>query len=323
MSRGGGGASKRGRGLLTVRAPARGRPLAEGRSGAHAPCPPAARFIGVGAGGPGAGMVRLLELLVLLRAVRPLPTPTSAPGNGECRRPRLPPSSPHVGSLRTPFALIGRRRSRLSRSHWPALSRAHPAFPVAGFRSAPLTAPRPAGSLAQCSPEQFHCSEPRDPQTDCYPLEWLCDGHPDCDDGRDEWGCGASGSPAVPTAGGTGTGGPAGGGLRSGSGGGWEPLREGSDRYPRCGVSRAGRCSPRCSGWTRGRTSCGEVRSPGTNRPQRRGAPLLRDPRIPPGCSAVRPLPRGVGVGRLRRSVPAVRCVLPAVIKLSCSGTAL
>lgn len=144
MSRGGGGASKRGRGLLTVRAPARGRPLAEGRSGAHAPCPPAARFIGVGAGGPGAGMVRLLELLVLLRAVRPLPTPTSAPGNGECRRPRLPPSSPHVGSLRTPFALIGRRRSRLSRSHWPALSRAHPAFPVAGFRSAPLTPPRPA-----------------------------------------------------------------------------------------------------------------------------------------------------------------------------------
>lgn len=142
MSRGGGGASKRGRGLLTVRAPARGRPLAEGRSGAHAPCPPAARFIGVGAGGPGAGMVRLLELLVLLRAVRPLPTPTSAPGNGECRRPRLPPSSPHVGSLRTPFALIGRRRSRLSRSHWPALSRAHPAFPVAGFRSAPLAPPR-------------------------------------------------------------------------------------------------------------------------------------------------------------------------------------
>lgn len=223
MSRGGGGASRRGRGLLTVRAPARGRPLAEGRSGAHAPCPPAARFIGVGAGGPGAGMVRLLELLVLLRAVRPLPTPTSAPGNGECRRPRLPPSSPHVGSLRTPFALIGRRRSRLSRSHWPALSRAHPAFPVAGFRSAPLTPPRPAGSLAQCSPEQFHCSEPRDPQTDCYPLEWLCDGHPDCDDGRDEWGCGASGSPAVPTAGGTGTGGPAGGGCARARGGDGSP----------------------------------------------------------------------------------------------------
>lgn len=223
MSRGGGGASRRGRGLLTVRAPARGRPLAEGRSGAHAPCPPAARFIGVGAGGPGAGMVRLLELLVLLRAVRPLPTPTSAPGNGECRRPRLPPPSPHVGSLRTPFALIGRRRSRLSRSHWPALSRAHPAFPVAGFRSAPLTPPRPAGSLAQCSPEQFHCSEPHDPQIDCYPLEWLCDGHPDCDDGRDEWGCGASGSPAVPTAGGTGTGGPAGGGCARARGGDGSP----------------------------------------------------------------------------------------------------
>lgn len=321
MSRGGGGASRRGRGLLTVRAPARGRPLAEGRSGAHAPCPPAARFIGVGAGGPGAGMVRLLELLVLLRAVRPLPTPTSAPGNGECRRPRLPPSSPHVGSLRTPFALIGRRRSRLSRSHWPALSRAHPAFPVAGFRSARPAPPRrffgavltravplfgaarspnrllPAGvALRRASRLRRWTGrvglrserEPRGAHRRRHRYGRAC------------WG-----------------------GLRSGSGGGWEPLREGSDRYPRCGVSRAGRCSPRCSGWTRGRTSCGEVRSPGTNRPQRRGAPLLRDPRIPPGCSAVRPLPRGVGVGRLRRSVPAVRCVLPAVIKLSCSGTAL
>ncbi|XP_031460608.1 CD320 antigen isoform X1 [Phasianus colchicus] len=59
------------------------------------------------------------------------------------------------------------------------------------------------GSLARCPPEQFHCSELHDPQTDCYPLEWLCDGHPDCDDGRDEWGCGTNGSTALPTAGGT------------------------------------------------------------------------------------------------------------------------
>ncbi|XP_046789708.1 CD320 antigen isoform X1 [Gallus gallus] len=98
-------------------------------------------------------------------------------------------------------------------SRWQRPLQAHPA----STRSPQLSTERPAGrcvvlhsspvllqgSLAQCSPEQFHCSEPRDPQTDCYPLEWLCDGHPDCDDGRDEWGCGASGSPAVPTAGGT------------------------------------------------------------------------------------------------------------------------
>ncbi|NXJ12008.1 RSVR protein, partial [Odontophorus gujanensis] len=54
-------------------------------------------------------------------------------------------------------------------------------------------------------PEQFRCSEPYDPQTDCYPLEWLCDGHPDCSDEWDERGCGTSESPATPTAYGTGT----------------------------------------------------------------------------------------------------------------------
>ncbi|XP_010723082.1 CD320 antigen isoform X2 [Meleagris gallopavo] len=123
---------------LEGRAPARGRLLAERRGVAHALCPPATRFIdarrqaGDRHGGAAVGLV------VLLRAVRPLPT--SASGNG---------------------------------------------------------------SLAQCLPEQFHCSEPYDPQTDCYPLEWLCDGHPDCDDGRDEWSCGTNWSTAVPTAGGT------------------------------------------------------------------------------------------------------------------------
>uniref|UniRef100_A0A803YAQ6 CD320 molecule n=1 Tax=Meleagris gallopavo TaxID=9103 RepID=A0A803YAQ6_MELGA len=200
---------------LEGRAPARGRLLAERRGVAHALCPPATRFIdarrqaGDRHGGAAVGLV------VLLRAVRPLPT--SASGNGECGRPRLPPSSLPIGSLRTPFALIGRGRTRLSCSHWPALRAAHehPGNRAAGFpnygvpqlrgsqlRGFSLLA-RPAGSLAQCLPEQFHCSEPYDPQTDCYPLEWLCDGHPDCDDGRDEWSCGTNWSTAVPTAGGT------------------------------------------------------------------------------------------------------------------------
>ncbi|XP_052558119.1 CD320 antigen isoform X1 [Tympanuchus pallidicinctus] len=59
------------------------------------------------------------------------------------------------------------------------------------------------GSLVRCPPEKFHCSVLRDPQTDCYPLEWLCDGHPDCEDEQDELDCGGIGSTAVPTAGDT------------------------------------------------------------------------------------------------------------------------
>ncbi|NXY24313.1 RSVR protein, partial [Atrichornis clamosus] len=35
-------------------------------------------------------------------------------------------------------------------------------------------------------PEQFQCA----PGDFCFPREWLCDGHPDCEDEGDEWGCG-------------------------------------------------------------------------------------------------------------------------------------
>ncbi|XP_065603395.1 CD320 antigen [Cyrtonyx montezumae] len=129
-------------------------------------------------------MARLLAVLVLLRAARPLPTPT--PGNNWLA------GTPGAGS------------------GVPA------GFPAA-LSSAP---PRPAGSPQRCPPEQFHCSEPYDLQTDCYPLEWLCDGHPDCSDGWDERGCGTSGSTAAPTACGTDTARPsagAGGGLLGGT----------------------------------------------------------------------------------------------------------
>ncbi|NXL36220.1 RSVR protein, partial [Glaucidium brasilianum] len=40
-------------------------------------------------------------------------------------------------------------------------------------------------------PGQFQC----EPGTPCFPLEWRCDGHPDCDDERDEWGCGTLNPP--------------------------------------------------------------------------------------------------------------------------------
>ncbi|NXM19058.1 RSVR protein, partial [Ploceus nigricollis] len=49
-------------------------------------------------------------------------------------------------------------------------------------------------------PDQFQCA----PGALCFPQDWRCDGHPDCDDGEDEWGCGTAtaaepspGSPAV------------------------------------------------------------------------------------------------------------------------------
>ncbi|NXC04651.1 RSVR protein, partial [Orthonyx spaldingii] len=53
-------------------------------------------------------------------------------------------------------------------------------------------------------PDQFQCA----PGTRCFPREWRCDGHPDCEDGGDERGCGTAtaaepspGGPAVTPAG--------------------------------------------------------------------------------------------------------------------------
>ncbi|NXC51834.1 RSVR protein, partial [Aleadryas rufinucha] len=35
-------------------------------------------------------------------------------------------------------------------------------------------------------PDEFQCT----PGALCFPRDWRCDGHPDCEDGGDEWGCG-------------------------------------------------------------------------------------------------------------------------------------
>ncbi|NXS44858.1 RSVR protein, partial [Balaeniceps rex] len=43
-------------------------------------------------------------------------------------------------------------------------------------------------------PDQFQC----EPGTFCFPREWLCDGHPDCEDEEDELGCGTA-TPAEPS----------------------------------------------------------------------------------------------------------------------------
>ncbi|NWW30386.1 RSVR protein, partial [Panurus biarmicus] len=48
-------------------------------------------------------------------------------------------------------------------------------------------------------PDQFQCA----PGAPCFPQDWRCDGHPDCEDAGDERGCGtataAEPSPGGPT----------------------------------------------------------------------------------------------------------------------------
>ncbi|KAM7081457.1 CD320 antigen isoform 1-T1 [Ciconia maguari] len=60
----------------------------------------------------------------------------------------------------------------------------------------PLLLPPAPGnaSLSGCPPDQFQC----EPGAICFPREWQCDGHPDCEDEGDEWGCGTA-TPAEPS----------------------------------------------------------------------------------------------------------------------------
>ncbi|NXI10163.1 RSVR protein, partial [Irena cyanogastra] len=37
-------------------------------------------------------------------------------------------------------------------------------------------------------PDEFQCA----PGALCFPQDWRCDGHPDCEDGGDEWDCGTA-----------------------------------------------------------------------------------------------------------------------------------
>ncbi|XP_066422401.1 CD320 antigen [Molothrus aeneus] len=74
-----------------------------------------------------------------------------------------------------------------------------PGLPVLLLLLALPVLPLPAGDAApsHCGPDQFQCT-PGDP---CFPLGWRCDGHPDCDDGEDEWSCGTA-TAAEPSPGG-------------------------------------------------------------------------------------------------------------------------
>uniref|UniRef100_A0A8C3E095 CD320 molecule n=1 Tax=Corvus moneduloides TaxID=1196302 RepID=A0A8C3E095_CORMO len=53
-----------------------------------------------------------------------------------------------------------------------------------------LPLPLPPGNAAPspCRPDEFRCA----PDAPCFHRDWRCDGHPDCDDGGDEWGCGTA-----------------------------------------------------------------------------------------------------------------------------------
>ncbi|XP_059726144.1 CD320 antigen [Haemorhous mexicanus] len=75
-----------------------------------------------------------------------------------------------------------------------------PAFPVLlPLLLALPVLPLPAGNAtpSRCRPDQFQCA----PGALCFPQDWRCDGHPDCEDGEDEWSCGTANA-AEPSPGG-------------------------------------------------------------------------------------------------------------------------
>ncbi|XP_041278838.1 CD320 antigen [Onychostruthus taczanowskii] len=73
-----------------------------------------------------------------------------------------------------------------------------PGLPVLLLLALPVL-PLPAGNAApsSCRPDQFQCA----PDGLCFPQDWRCDGHPDCEDGEDEWSCGTA-TAAEPSPGG-------------------------------------------------------------------------------------------------------------------------
>lgn len=147
-----------------------------------------------------------LPVLPLLSVVLPLLPPVwlllppAPPHNGEGTREggrvraALSLSRALIGSPRTPFVLIGCRVWTPSRAGSLGAVRRR----VPHSARSPLS---PAVTLPPCPPGQFRCA----PRAPCVTTEWRCDGHPDCDDGEDELGCGTV-PPAEPSPGGAGTG---------------------------------------------------------------------------------------------------------------------
>ncbi|XP_030112382.4 CD320 antigen [Taeniopygia guttata] len=70
-----------------------------------------------------------------------------------------------------------------------------PGLPVLLLLPLALPPPLSAGNAApaRCRPDQFQCA----PDALCFPQDWRCDGHPDCEDGEDERGCGTAAEPSA------------------------------------------------------------------------------------------------------------------------------
>ncbi|XP_062490441.1 LOW QUALITY PROTEIN: CD320 antigen [Pezoporus occidentalis] len=81
---------------------------------------------------------------------------------------------------------------------WPLLPPVLPVLPLLP-PVWPLLPPVPPHNvtLPRCPSGRFRCA----PHAPCVTVEWRCDGHPDCDDGEDELGCGTV-PPAEPSPGG-------------------------------------------------------------------------------------------------------------------------
>ncbi|XP_041879194.1 CD320 antigen [Corvus kubaryi] len=72
-----------------------------------------------------------------------------------------------------------------------------PPVPVLPLPLPPLPLPPGNAAPSPCRPDEFRCA----PDAPCFHRDWRCDGHPDCDDGGDEWGCGTA-TAAEPSPGG-------------------------------------------------------------------------------------------------------------------------
>ncbi|NXR85983.1 RSVR protein, partial [Hypocryptadius cinnamomeus] len=84
-------------------------------------------------------------------------------------------------------------------------------------------------------PDQFQCA----PGALCFPQDWRCDGHPDCEDGEDEWSCGTA-TAAEPSPGGPAVTPPRSSAVPPTGSAGTGPRDQGSEWVSACALSSLG-----------------------------------------------------------------------------------
>ncbi|NWT72064.1 RSVR protein, partial [Prunella himalayana] len=84
-------------------------------------------------------------------------------------------------------------------------------------------------------PDHFQCA----PGALCFPQDWRCDGHPDCEDGEDEWGCGTA-TAAEPSPGGPAVTSPRSSAVPPARSAGTGPRHQGSEWVSACALSSLG-----------------------------------------------------------------------------------